>query len=54
MPLFTYLHIDCDLYAGARDVLTILASRIAPGCLLIFDDVSGGFVSCLLRMQYRG
>lgn len=27
----TYLHIDCDLYAGARDVLSLLNSRIHPG-----------------------
>lgn len=39
MPPITYLHIDCDLYAGARDALTLLSEYIAPGCLLIFDEV---------------
>ena len=39
-PPVTYLHIDCDLYAGARDALTLLKEHISPGCVLIFDEVS--------------
>jgi len=35
----TYLHIDCDLYAGAKDALSILNSRIHPGAVLTFDDL---------------
>lgn len=35
----TYLHIDCDLYAGAIDALTLLDKYIAPGCVLLFDDL---------------
>lgn len=35
----TYLHIDCDLYAGARDALSLLSDRIHPGAILVFDDL---------------
>ena len=35
----TYLHIDCDLYAGARDALQLLNDRIARGAVLVFDDL---------------
>ena len=35
----TYLHIDCDLYQGAIDVLSLLSKHIAPGCILIFDEL---------------
>ena len=35
----SYLHIDCDLNAGARDALKLLNDRIAPGAVLIFDDL---------------
>ncbi len=45
-PPVTYLHIDCDLYAGARDALTLLSEYIAPGCVLIFDEVC---FACLPR-----
>jgi hypothetical protein len=36
---FSYIHIDCDLYAGTRDVLTHLSDRISPGAILIFDEL---------------
>lgn len=35
----TYLHIDCDLYAGTRDALQLLNDRIARGAVLVFDDL---------------
>ena len=35
----TYLHIDCDLYQGAIDALSLLSKHIAPGCILIFDEL---------------
>ena len=38
-PPVTYLHIDCDLYAGAKDALSLLKEHIAPGCVLVFDEV---------------
>jgi len=35
----SYLHIDCDLYAGARDALGLLSPLIRPGTVLVFDDL---------------
>lgn len=35
----SYLHIDCDLYAGTRDALTILDSAIRPGTIIVFDEL---------------
>lgn len=35
----TYLHIDCDLYTGAIQALTMLSDRISPGAVLIFDEL---------------
>ena len=35
----SYLHIDCDLYAGARDALALLSPLIRPGTVLVFDDL---------------
>ena len=38
VPL-SYLHIDCDLYAGAHDAFTLLSHKIVPGTLIIFDEI---------------
>ena len=38
LPL-SYLHIDCDLYAGSRDALTLLSHKIVPGTVLLFDEL---------------
>ena len=35
----SYLHVDCDLYAGARDALSLLSPLIRPGTVLVFDDL---------------
>ncbi|KAL3148609.1 hypothetical protein ABBQ38_014037 [Trebouxia sp. C0009 RCD-2024] len=35
----TYLHIDCDLYHGAIDALMLLNPYLAPGCIVLFDDL---------------
>ena len=35
----SFLHIDCDLYAGARDALALLSPLIRPGTVLVFDDL---------------
>jgi hypothetical protein len=35
----SYVHIDCDLYAGARDALGLLSPLIRPGTVLVFDDL---------------
>ena len=34
-----YLHIDCDIYDGARDVLFLVGSRLVPGSIIIFDEL---------------
>lgn len=33
------VHIDCDLYSSARDVLTLLNERIQAGTILLFDEL---------------
>lgn len=33
------LHIDCDLYESAKEVLTGLNDRIKPGCIVLFDEL---------------
>lgn len=35
----SYLHIDCDLYAGSRDAFTILSEYIKPGTVILFDEL---------------
>lgn len=34
-----YMHIDCDLYRGASEVLHLLSDHIVPGTVLLFDDL---------------
>lgn len=34
-----FLHVDCDLYSSARDALALLAPRIAPGTVIVFDEL---------------
>jgi tetratricopeptide (TPR) repeat protein len=33
-----FANIDCDLYSATRTVLTLLAPRIVPGTVLVFDE----------------
>ncbi|MEX2643676.1 MAG: class I SAM-dependent methyltransferase [Acetobacterales bacterium] len=33
-----FIHIDCDIYASTRLVLTALRSRISPGTVIVFDE----------------
>ncbi|KAK9802857.1 hypothetical protein WJX73_009424 [Symbiochloris irregularis] len=35
----SYIHIDCDLFAGARDALTLLSHKIVPGTVILFDEL---------------
>lgn len=35
----SYLHIDCDLYAGTRDAFQLLDQYIVPGTVILFDDL---------------
>jgi methyltransferase family protein len=33
-----FIHVDCDLYTATRTVLTLLADRIVPGTVILFDE----------------
>lgn len=33
-----FLHIDCDLYSATRTVFEHLGDRLAPGCIIVFDE----------------
>ncbi len=35
----SFIHIDCDIYDGARDVLFLLGSRLVSGSILVFDEL---------------
>ena len=35
----SYVHIDCDIYDGTRDVLFLLGSRLVKGSVVIFDEL---------------
>lgn len=35
---FEFIHIDCDVYEAARDILTLCKDRIQKGTLIVFDD----------------
>jgi len=34
----TFLHVDCDTYPSTKLVLDLLAERIVPGTVIVFDD----------------
>jgi hypothetical protein len=36
-----FIHIDCDLYEGANNVLTLAEKCIVPGTVLAFDELIG-------------
>ena len=33
-----FVHIDCDLYSSTNTVLGLLADRIVPGTVIVFDE----------------
>lgn len=33
-----FVHIDCDLYSSTKDVLQLLAPRLHPGAVIVFDE----------------
>jgi hypothetical protein len=35
----SFVHIDCDMYDGARDILFLLGSRLVSGSVLVFDEL---------------
>ncbi len=36
-----FINIDCDIYSSTKTVLTLLASRIVPGTVIVFDEYIG-------------
>lgn len=34
----SFLHMDCDLYTSTKTVLGLLADRIVPGTVIVFDE----------------
>jgi len=34
----TFLHIDCDLYSSTKTIFDLLAPRLNPGCVIVFDE----------------
>lgn len=34
----SFLHVDCDLYSSTKEALELLAGRIVPGTVLLFDE----------------
>lgn len=36
-----FVHIDCDLYSSTRCVLELLAPRLRPGAVIVFDEYLG-------------
>jgi predicted O-methyltransferase YrrM len=33
-----FIHVDCDIYSSTRTILTLLAERIVPGTIIVFDE----------------
>src|SRR6478752_6337602 len=33
-----FVHVDCDLYSSTQTIFTLLADRIAPGTVILFDE----------------
>ena len=36
-----FIHIDCDLYSSTVDILENMSSRIVPGTVILFDELTG-------------
>lgn len=34
-----FLHIDCDLYSGTKDIFNNIGSNIVPGTIIVFDEL---------------
>lgn len=34
----SYLHVDCDLYSSTKVIFELLAERIVPGTVIVFDE----------------
>lgn len=33
-----FIHVDCDIYSSTRTIFTLLAERIVPGTVILFDE----------------
>jgi hypothetical protein len=33
-----FIHIDCDLYSSTKTILTLVADRLVPGTIMLFDE----------------
>jgi predicted O-methyltransferase YrrM len=33
-----FIHVDCDLYSSTKTIFTLLAERIVPGTVILFDE----------------
>jgi hypothetical protein len=33
-----FIHVDCDLYTSTRTIFMLLAERIVPGTVILFDE----------------
>src|SRR6185437_9331891 len=33
-----FIHLDCDLYSSTKTILSLLASRLVPGTIILFDE----------------
>ena len=55
----SFVHIDSDLYSSARTVLRLLAPRLSPGAVVVFDELinypefSDGEMRALLEFQWQ-
>jgi hypothetical protein len=36
--IFSFLHIDCDLYSSTKTILELCQGRIQPGTVIVFDE----------------
>jgi hypothetical protein len=36
-----FMHVDCDIYSSTRTILELIADRIAPGTIILFDEYLG-------------
>lgn len=34
----TFLHVDCDIYSSTATIFRHLGSKLAPGCVVVFDE----------------
>merc|ERR1719253_745474 len=35
----SFLHVDCDMYSSTKTIFDLVATRIAPGTVIVFDEL---------------